>query len=165
MYLDFFQKLRTGIDNVAPSKTKRVKGNSQNWFDGEVLEKCRSRDKLFKAFKKTRLRIDKESYKKTKYDTLKLIAAKKGSKTYWQTKELWKTLKSIGMRKKMVALYHKKPVTYDIKTMPKVLKDTISNLAESLLGKLPDPQFFEILVFSQDIWGNVHYVPEINLIF
>ena len=51
VYLDFFQKLRTGIDNVAPCKTKRVKGNSQNWFDGEVLEKCRSRDKLFKAFK------------------------------------------------------------------------------------------------------------------
>ena len=23
-------------------------------------------------------------------------------------------------------------------------------------------QFFEILIFSQDIWGNVHYVPEIN---
>ena len=59
VYLDFFQKLREGIDNIAPCKTKRVKGNSQNWFDGEVLEKCRSRDKLFKAFKKTRLRIDK----------------------------------------------------------------------------------------------------------
>ena len=26
-------------------------------------------------------------------------------------------------------------------------------------------QFFEILIFSQDIYGNVHYVPEINLIF
>ena len=25
-------------------------------------------------------------------------------------------------------------------------------------------QFFEILIFSQDIWGNIHYVPEINLI-
>ena len=25
-------------------------------------------------------------------------------------------------------------------------------------------QFFETLIFSQDIWGNVHYVPEINLI-
>ena len=25
-------------------------------------------------------------------------------------------------------------------------------------------QFFEILIFSQDIYGNVHYVPEINLI-
>ena len=26
-------------------------------------------------------------------------------------------------------------------------------------------QFFEILIFSQDIWENVHYVPKINLIF
>ena len=25
-------------------------------------------------------------------------------------------------------------------------------------------QFFEILDFSQDVWENVHYVPEINLI-
>ena len=25
-------------------------------------------------------------------------------------------------------------------------------------------QFFEILIFSHDIWGNVHYVPKINLI-
>ena len=29
----------TVIDNVAPSKTKRVKRNAQNWFDGEALEK------------------------------------------------------------------------------------------------------------------------------
>ena len=36
------------------------------WFDGEVLEKLRSKDKLFKAFKKTRLHIDKELYKKAK---------------------------------------------------------------------------------------------------
>ena len=26
------------------------------------------------------------------------------------------------------------------------------------------PHFFEVLIFSQDISGNVHYVPEINLI-
>ena len=25
-------------------------------------------------------------------------------------------------------------------------------------------QFFEFLIFNQDIWGNVHYVREINLI-
>ena len=25
-------------------------------------------------------------------------------------------------------------------------------------------QFFEILIFVLDIWGNVHYAPEINLI-
>ena len=33
-YLDFFQKLMRVIDNVAPCKTKRVKGSTQNWFDG-----------------------------------------------------------------------------------------------------------------------------------
>ena len=37
----------------------------------------RSRDKLFKAFKKTRLHIDKELYKKARYDAQKLIATKK----------------------------------------------------------------------------------------
>ena len=59
-YSDFFQKLMIIINNAAPYKTKRVKGNSQNWFDGEVLEKLRPIDKLFKVFKKTRLHINKE---------------------------------------------------------------------------------------------------------
>ena len=57
-YSDFFQKLMSVIDNIARCKTKRVNGNNQNWFDGEVLEKLKSRDKLFKAFKKTRLHTD-----------------------------------------------------------------------------------------------------------
>ena len=59
-----------------PVRLNESKGYSY-WFDGEGLEKLRSRDKLFKAFKKTRLNINKELYKKAKYDTLKLIAAKK----------------------------------------------------------------------------------------
>ena len=76
-YSDFFQKLMTVIDNFVPCKTKRVKRNTQNWFNGEVLEKLRSRDKHFKAFKKMRLHIDKELYKKAKYNAQKLIVAKK----------------------------------------------------------------------------------------
>ena len=44
VYSDLFQKLMAVIDNVAPCNTKQVKGNTQNWFDGEVLEKLRSRD-------------------------------------------------------------------------------------------------------------------------
>ena len=28
----------TVIKKLAPCKTKRVKGNSKDWFDGEVLE-------------------------------------------------------------------------------------------------------------------------------
>ena len=65
------------IDNIAPCKTKQVKGNSENWFDGELFEKLRSRERLFKAFKKTRLHIDKQLYKNAKYDAEKIIAAEK----------------------------------------------------------------------------------------
>ena len=64
------------IDKIAPYKSKRLKGNIQKWFDGEVLEKLNLRNKLFKKFKKSRLRIDKELYKKSKYEALKLIASK-----------------------------------------------------------------------------------------
>ena len=75
-YSNFFQKLMTVIDKIAPYKSKRVKGNTQKWFDGEVLEKLNLRNKLFKKFKKSRLHIDKELYKKSKHDALKLIASK-----------------------------------------------------------------------------------------
>ena len=54
-----------------------MKGNTQKWFDGEVFEKLNLRNKLFKKFKKSRRHIDKELYKKSKYDALKLIALKK----------------------------------------------------------------------------------------
>ena len=47
---DFFQKLMTVIEKIALFKTKRVKGNTQKWFDGDVLEKLNSRDKLFQKF-------------------------------------------------------------------------------------------------------------------
>ena len=65
-YSDFFQKLNIVIDIVAPCKTKRIKGNTLSWFDGEVLE-LRSSDKLFKLFQKNEtLQINKELYKKAK---------------------------------------------------------------------------------------------------
>ena len=38
-YSNFFHKLMTVIDKIAPYKSKRVKGNTQKWFDAEVLEK------------------------------------------------------------------------------------------------------------------------------
>ena len=40
------------IDKLASFKTKRVIGNSQEWFDGEVLESITLRDKLFRTFKR-----------------------------------------------------------------------------------------------------------------
>ena len=128
----------TVIDNVAPCKTKRVKGNTQNWFDEKILEKLRSSDKLFKAFNKTRLHTDKELYKKAKYDSQKIIAAKKQtfcdeklSVSVGKPKELWNALKSLGMPKKVVvsnfnAIDNNKSLTYDIKRMTKVFKEFFS---------------------------------------
>ena len=108
-YSNFFQKLMTVIDKIAPYKSKRVKGNTQKWFDGEVLEKLNLRNKLFKKFKKSRLHIDKELYKKSKYDALKLITSKKQaffeeklSEMIGKPKELWEPLKSLGMPKRTV---------------------------------------------------------------
>ena len=50
------------IDKVAPIKERRVKQNSQEWFDGEIADEIKNRDKLFKKFKKSKLHIDKEIY-------------------------------------------------------------------------------------------------------
>ena len=65
-YSNFSQKLMTVIDKIAPYKSKPVKGNTQKWFDHDVLEKLYLRNKPFKKFKKSTLHIDKELYKKIK---------------------------------------------------------------------------------------------------
>ena len=89
------------IDNLAPSKNKRIKGTSQNQFDAEIMEKLSDRDKLFK---KSRLHVDKENYKEAKNEVQKLIRTKK--KAYFKSKltenvgkpkELWNCLKSLGL--------------------------------------------------------------------
>ena len=46
------------IDKILPYKRKRVKGNTKEWFDGNVSEKLNLKNKLFKKFKKSRLPID-----------------------------------------------------------------------------------------------------------
>ena len=65
------------IDLVAPIKSRWIKQNSQEWFDGEVAEKVSVRDKLFKKFKKSKLHIHKEIYKTTRYEVQNLISYKK----------------------------------------------------------------------------------------
>ena len=99
-----------------------------------------SRDKFFKVFKKTRVHINKELYKKAEYAAQKLIAGKKEafsdeklSENVSNPKELWNTLKSLGMPNKTVvsnfnAIGNNKSLTDDIKIM--ISKDFFSNLAE-----------------------------------
>ena len=124
-YSNFFQKLITVIEKIARYKSKRVKGNTQKWFDGEVLEKLNLGNKLFKKFKKSRLYIDKKLYKKSKYDALKLTSSKKQafseeklSETIGKPEELWESLQALGMSNKAVisnfnAIEENDTLTYD----------------------------------------------------
>lgn len=50
------------INKYVPFKTKRVKGNSKELFDGEVLESIALRDKVCRKFKRSKLNVDKETY-------------------------------------------------------------------------------------------------------
>ena len=115
------------IDEIAPCKTRRVKVNSKEWFDSFASEVINNRDKLFKKFKKSRLPLDQENYKKACYKVKKLIAEEK--RNYFETKltenigkrkELWKTLKALGLPNKVSiatinALKDDKVVKYDPK--------------------------------------------------
>ena len=93
-YSNFFQKLMRVTDKIVPYTSKWLKGNTQKWFDGEVLEKLNLRNKLFKKFKKSRLHIEKELYKKSKYNALKLIASK--SKHFLKRRSQKKTYRNYG---------------------------------------------------------------------
>ena len=99
-------------------------------------------------------RIDRniELYKKAKYDASKLITTKKKKKffkeklseTIGKPKELWESLKSLGMPNKTVisnfnAIEQDNTLTHDTRSISKVFKNLFSNLAESLLTKLSKP--------------------------
>ena len=67
------------IDKLAPFTTKQIKGNSQEWFDGEVLESIVLRDKLFKKFKCSKLNVDKETCNKHTTNCIGWFCKKKES--------------------------------------------------------------------------------------
>ena len=50
-YSDFTEKVTSVIDEIAPIKEIRIKNNSQNWFDTEIIEEIGRRDKSFAKFK------------------------------------------------------------------------------------------------------------------
>ena len=66
------------IDKVAPIKERQVK-YSQEWFNGEIADEIKNRDKLFKKFKIPKLHIDKDIYNAARYKVKKMIFNKKRS--------------------------------------------------------------------------------------
>ena len=68
-YSNFIPKLMEVIDKVAPVKNKKIKKNSQKWFDSEISKKLIIRDKLFKKRnQKSRVHLDKEINKTARYN-------------------------------------------------------------------------------------------------
>ena len=65
------------IHKVASIKERRVKQNSQEFFDGKIADEIKNRDKLFKKFKKSKLQIDKDIYNAARNEVRKMIFNKK----------------------------------------------------------------------------------------
>ena len=78
-YENAIQRLMTATAKLALFKTKRVKGNSQEWFDGEALESIALWDKLFNKFQHTKWNVDNEIYTKVHHILHMLILLKKKS--------------------------------------------------------------------------------------
>ena len=76
-YLDLVEKILSVVDKIAPFKDLRIKNNTQDWFDDEVAEASKLGEKRLKHFKSTKLHIDEELYKESKYLAMKLIKEKK----------------------------------------------------------------------------------------
>ena len=49
-YSDLLNKISDTVDSVAPIKKTRIKNNTQEWFDNEIAEAIKIREKYFKMF-------------------------------------------------------------------------------------------------------------------
>ena len=52
------------VNEIAPSKEIRIKNNMQERFDRDIAELIHALEKLFLKFKKSKLHIDEENFKK-----------------------------------------------------------------------------------------------------
>ena len=148
-YTHFLNKLMKVVNEIAPNKEIRIKNNTPEWFDREISEVIHARAKLFLKFKKSKLHTDEENYKKVKYQVQNLIRKKK--REFYETnlrqkinkpKELWKTLKSMGLPSKVVAasnicLKDKNEKVFNATKNYCIFKNYFSSLAHNLVSKLP----------------------------
>ena len=97
------------VNEISPSKETRIKDNTQEWFNREMVESIHAREKLFLKFQMSKLHIDEKNYKKVRYQ-VQNISRKKKREFYEanirqkinKPKELWKTLKFTGVPSKAV---------------------------------------------------------------
>ena len=93
------------IDSLCPSKEIRIKGNTKPWFDSEVISIVNKCDACYKKFKLSVLETDKDILRETKQflkttKEKRMLFQDKLLENSKNSKELWKTLKSLGLNSK-----------------------------------------------------------------
>ena len=149
-YSDFISKLTNAINTSAPCRQKRAKAKTEEWFDGEIAEAISVRNKLYKKFKKNRLTINQQNFREAKYKVEDLTKHKKReffenklSENVGRPKELWKTIKSIGLPSKksttgnICLKDHKGELQFGHKLNANIFKNYFSTIASNLVNKLP----------------------------
>ena len=146
---DFIYRFVEAINFIAPSKKIRVKANSKPWFDNQIAPAIQRRDKLYKKFKHSGLETDKDNFKVAKMHLQKLILKKKKSsfeeevgKNRNKPKELWKTLKSLGLssdkaRQSKIFLKKDGAIQFEALESANTFKRLYSELAGGFQEKLP----------------------------
>ena len=146
-YTDLVKKISNTIDSVAPMKELRIKNNTQGWFDNEIADAIKIRDKNFKKFKKSNLHIDHDFYIEAKCNVKKLIKQRK--KEFYETKlteniskpkESWKTLTTMGLPSKkgsLTKICQDSITNFDDKKNANIFRNFYNSLADDLLNNLP----------------------------
>ena len=62
-YLDLVEKTLSVVNKIAPFKDLRIKNNTQDWFDDDVAEATKIREKRLKIFKPTKFILMKNYIK------------------------------------------------------------------------------------------------------
>ena len=129
-----------------------MKNNTQEWFDNEIAEAIKIREKYFKRSKKSNLQIDYDFNIEAKYNTQKLIKKKmiffntKLTENIGKPKELWKSLKTLGVASiksplRNICLKAKDYITNfdDKKKNANIFKMIFCTLADVLLANWSPP--------------------------
>ena len=126
-----------------------MNANSKPWFDNQIVSAIQRRDKLYKKFKYSDLETDKANFKVTKMHLQKMILKKK--KYYFEEelcknrnkpKELWKTLKSLGLSsdkaiQSKISLNKDSVIQFEALENANSFKRFYSELAKGLQERLP----------------------------
>ena len=147
--------LQDTVNDIAPLKDIRIKGNTKPWIDSNVIGLIRKRDKLKKKFLHTKLHVDYEYFKEQRNIVQRAIKRKKAKYVKEQLQKNTnnpkrKALKNLGMpcqvsHQPKICLRENNFLQFNEKKNANTFKDFYRNLAADLVNRLPaDKNIFSI---------------------